>query len=109
MNRPQDYRDGPSMKESKVNGKNPTSGNRAFGRRLRDARRDYERRHDRRLTLKEIGEGVGAKLNREPYAGPVVYRWLHGAVPADLAVITALADVLETTPGALAFGDVHAA
>lgn len=81
----------------------------AFGRRLRDARRAWEMRHDRSLTLREIGEQVGKRLERGPYATPVVHRWFAGRMPADLAVIEALAAVLGTTPGELAFGDAAAA
>lgn len=78
-----------------------------FGRRLRDAKRAWERTHDRTLTWDEVGALVARAMGRAPFAGPVVYRWFEdGREPKDfLAAVRAMAVVFETTPGALAFGE----
>lgn len=78
-----------------------------FGRRLRDAKRSWERVHDRTLTWDEVGGLVGKAMGRRPLAGAVVYRWFEdGREPKNfLKVLQALALVLGTTPAALAFGE----
>lgn len=84
--------------------------NAEFGRRLREAKRSWEQRHDRDLTWREIGEAVGERLGREPYAPTVVHRWFNkGTEPAEFAVTHAIAEILEVDPGKLAFGEAPAA
>lgn len=77
-----------------------------LGRRLRDAKRDYEQRHDVDLTWVELGKRIGAALGRKPIKYQVVQRWfLEGREPAEfVTTIAAIARVLEADPGALAFG-----
>lgn len=79
--------------------------NAEFGRRLRDAKREYEMRHDRDLSWRELGERIGAAMGREPYVAEVVRRWFQmGREPAEFAITEAIARVLETDPRVLAFG-----
>lgn len=78
-----------------------------LGRRLRDAKREYEKRHDvKNLSWREIGERVGAAMGREPVSYQVVQRWfMEGREPAAFVdTIIAIAEVLETDPRLLTFG-----
>lgn len=77
-----------------------------FGRRLRDARRDYERRHDRYPTDAEVGRAVGKHLGRGPFTPQVVGRWFKGREPGEfIATVRALAAFFEVSAGWLATGE----
>lgn len=80
--------------------------NDSWGRRLRDAKRDYEKRHDTRLSYAEIGVRVAAVVGRDrPFASTSVRSWfVEGQEPEAFAITAALAVVLEADAGALAFG-----
>lgn len=63
----------------------------------------------RRVTLAEVGEMVGAALEREPYSAGSVLAWEKGVSVPDVRVIAALARActsvgVEVDPGWLAFG-----
>ena len=77
-----------------------------FGRRLRDARRDWEKAHDADLSYREIGERVAAIVGREPpFSHQAVRKWFEGGQePQELGVVLALAKVLGADPAALAWG-----
>ena len=82
-----------------------------LGRRLRDAKRDYEKRHDVDLSWREIGERVATVLGRDkPVAYQVVQRWFtDGREPQDFVdTLRAIASVLETDPHSLTFGPLEA-
>ena len=70
-----------------------------FGRRLRDAWRDYEKRHDTKLTQPAVAERLGVT----PQAVGVWFR--TGQEPESFELVEQLAALLEVTPGWLAFGD----
>lgn len=80
--------------------------NPGFGRRLRDARRGWERAHDRDLPLDEIGVEVTRILDRPTvYKPQTVSKWFDGNEPEMFSVVAALGMVLGVSPGWLAFGD----
>lgn len=76
-----------------------------FGRRLRDAKRDWERANDRDLTWAEIGRRVGVLLARDPFPHQVVLRWFKQGREPSFDITEALAVTLGTSPGRLAFGE----
>lgn len=79
--------------------------NPAYGRRLREAKRSYELAHDCDLTWREIGERVGAVLQREPFSAQVVQRWFAaGREPERFAITEAIGVALGADPAWLAFG-----
>lgn len=80
--------------------------NEEWSRRLRDAKRDYEKNHDTRLTFKEIGVRVAALVGRaEPFKHTSARAWFEeGQEPDAFAVAEAIALVLEADPAALVFG-----
>lgn len=67
-----------------------------FGRRLRTAKREWETRHDRSLSNKELAELVRDEAGAESLSGQAVGTWLNeGQEPGSLALLRALAKVLE--------------
>lgn len=80
--------------------------NEAWGRRLRDAKRDWERRHDQPFRYREIGERVQIILGRaRPHSPTTVRSWFEeGQEPESFAVAIALATVLEAPAGPLITG-----
>lgn len=80
--------------------------NAGFGRRLREARKDWEKNEDRELSFEAIGIEVGRILERDrPYSQQAVSRWFAGSEPEMFSVVAALGMILGVSPGWLAFGD----
>lgn len=79
----------------------------AFGRRLRDAIKDFEKKHDTSVSMRLLGELVAKRMGKEPILSQVIGAWVReGQEPDDfIATVSALAAVLETAPGYLAFGE----
>jgi len=80
--------------------------NEAFGRRLRQAKRDWEQSHDpQTISNEEIGRRVAALLKRgEPYSPQAVGKWMAGREPDTLDVVAAIAKVLGCDRAWLAWG-----
>lgn len=79
--------------------------NAAFGKRAREARSDYQKHNDTRISMKEIGVRVAALVGRPtPFSHVAVGAWFQGQEPESLAVAQALAEVLEVDDRWLAFG-----
>lgn len=82
--------------------------NEAWGRRLRDAKSDWERAHNhQRLSYAAIGEAVARLVGRpEPFSHTAVAAWFKkGQEPDSFAVAQAIETVLEQPPGALILGE----
>lgn len=77
-----------------------------FGRRLREAKRQWEQTHDpRTISNEEIGKRVAKLLERDgAYSPQAVGMWMAGREPKALDVVKALATVLGCDPAWLAFG-----
>lgn len=80
--------------------------NEAWGRRLRDAKRDFEKRHDTSLSYTEIGRRVAKVLERRtPFAPTSARSWfVEGQEPETFAIAGAIAVVLEADAGYLMTG-----
>jgi transcriptional regulator with XRE-family HTH domain len=76
-----------------------------FSYRLRQAIKTLELARGSDFSQEELGRLVGEKLNRDPYTGVAVHRWLKGRRPS-YAVLECLAQILNVPPGWLAFGDL---
>lgn len=68
-----------------------------WGKRLRQARADFEGRQDhKRLPYRQIGERVGELLGREPFEYTTVRAWfVDGQEPESFVIAKALAAALE--------------
>lgn len=74
-----------------------------WGRALRNAKRDYEKRHDTDLTYKGMGKRLGEILGRDPIPHPTVRSWFVDGQEPDtfLPIARALATMLEVDVAAL--------
>lgn len=69
-----------------------------FGRRLRTLKREWEERHDAKLTNQELAERVRLEAGVESLTGQAVGQWVNaGQEPSSFVLLRALAVVLETT------------
>lgn len=107
MQRSVEARNGQFLPTTHRSGKLPSmTDNQGWGRRLRDARRDWEKLADGELGFKEIGIEVAALIGRETdYTYQAVSKWFAGSEPESFAVVEALAKILNVSPGYLAFGE----
>lgn len=76
--------------------------NEGWGRRLRDAKRDWEARNDRDLPYREIGEWLGS-------TAVAANRYFMGYEPARFEIAEKLALHLGVNPGWLVFGPEYCA
>jgi transcriptional regulator with XRE-family HTH domain len=75
-----------------------------FAYRVRLAAKALELATGRDISQEELGELVGKELQRDPYTGVAVHRWLKGRRP-NYEIMAALARVLGVRKGWLAFGE----
>lgn len=82
----------------------------ALAARMFDAVKALEQRERRDITLDELGVRIATAQGREePYSGSVVRRWIKAlSEPSTRVVWRAIADVLDVSPGWLAFGEAPA-
>lgn len=75
----------------------PSTGQKAFGKRLLQARLDLSAKLGRQVTQTEIGKALGV-------TGVTVGRWESGEKEPSLETVQRLAKLLRTDPAFLAFG-----
>lgn len=81
----------------------------SVAQRMFDARQQLETSERQRITLDELGRRIAEQEGRadEPYAAPVVRRWLEGeAEPRSMATWRAIAKVFGVRVGWLANGEL---
>lgn len=73
-----------------------------WGKRLRDAKRDWEKQHDRKLSYGEIGKRVAALVGREAaFSHTAVRTWFAAGQEPGMQVARALERLLGVAPGSL--------
>jgi transcriptional regulator with XRE-family HTH domain len=78
-----------------------------FAGRLRLAAKALELATGRDISQEELGQLVGKEMQREPFTGVAVHRWLKGRRP-NYEIMAALSRVLGVRKGWLAFGEGEA-